>query len=326
MKKGILVLLGMFLMVSTVEAKNGNYLPNNNRGIYAYENAINFIENGIEFFVFVNGDFDFDTRLNNTFYTRNGFRINHNNTRVFRDFRGRINRIGNTLIRYNIRGNVFRIGNIHMRYFGNRLTNVGNLFVNYDRWGNPFFNGDVRGYFHNFNGVNVNVNVGRIFNFNDNFFNRPNFRRNYTRFREDHRYFYYRANRKGGNGNNREILRRRKPSNLNANNNRIKRNRNNTYRRGVDNARTTKRNSSNSIRRNADVRKNNVKENKRNRTIANSRNKNIRKANTVNSRRNADLNRKPSVKRKGLTENRGIKANSLRKNKTKEVVKRRRAN
>ena len=57
MKKGILIVLGMFLMVSAVEAKNDNYRPKSNKVNYSYENSVPFITRGIEFFVFINGDF-----------------------------------------------------------------------------------------------------------------------------------------------------------------------------------------------------------------------------------------------------------------------------
>lgn len=296
MKKGILILLAMFMMVSTVEAKNGNYLPNSNRIIYNYNNAVNFIERGVEFFIFSNGDFDFDTRLNNPFYTRNGIRIENNNLRVFRDFRGRINRIGTISIRYDFRGNVSRIGSIYMNYHRNRLTNVGNLFVNYDHWGNPIFTGTVRDHFYNYNGVRFNVNVGRICNFNDAFFYRPDFRRNYTQFREDSRFFYYRANRKMANSFRGEILRRRKPATLNnrnTRNNNVTRNSNNSYRRNNSNTRrslentSTRRNREVETRKNTsntrristnDIRNNNGKNIKRKvKTTKNSRNINTRK-------------------------------------------------
>ncbi|MFT5213347.1 MAG: hypothetical protein ACI9WV_001067, partial [Patiriisocius sp.] len=40
MKKGILIVLGMFLMVSAVEAKNDNYRPKSNKVNYSYENSV----------------------------------------------------------------------------------------------------------------------------------------------------------------------------------------------------------------------------------------------------------------------------------------------
>ena len=49
MKKGVLILLGMFMMVSTVEAKESEKIPNRIRVDYSYNNAVNFIERGIEF-------------------------------------------------------------------------------------------------------------------------------------------------------------------------------------------------------------------------------------------------------------------------------------
>ena len=63
MKKGILIFLGMFMMVSTVEANNGNRLLNRIGFNYSYDNSVNFVERGVEFFVFTNGEFDFDTQF-----------------------------------------------------------------------------------------------------------------------------------------------------------------------------------------------------------------------------------------------------------------------
>lgn len=94
MKKGILLLLGIFMTVSNIEAKQNDHRPELFRlNYYSYTNAINFSERGIDFFVFINGDFDFD--------------INYNrNIRINRDFRGRIKTIGNVSVRYDLRGNV----------------------------------------------------------------------------------------------------------------------------------------------------------------------------------------------------------------------------
>ena len=208
MKKGILILLGICMMVSTVEAKNGNYLSNSTTGLYAYENAVNFIENNIEFYVFTNGDFDYNTDYNRNARFSNG----RFNAVIVRDFRGRVRRIGNVAINYNFRGNVSRIGNISMRYFRNRLTDVGNLNVRYNNWGNPIFYGNVRDNYYYDNGIRVNLNIGAVCNFNDAYFFRNDFRRNYTQVREDNRFYYYKANRNAKIGKRNKILKRRKKS------------------------------------------------------------------------------------------------------------------
>jgi hypothetical protein len=63
MKKGVLILLGMFIMTSTVEAKIDNKLSNRIGVSYVYENTVNFTERGIEFYILTNGDFDFNIHV-----------------------------------------------------------------------------------------------------------------------------------------------------------------------------------------------------------------------------------------------------------------------
>lgn len=197
MKKGILLLLGIFMTVSNIEAKRNNHRPDFFRlNYYSYTNTINFSERGIDFFVFINGDFDFD--------------INYNrNIRINRDFRGRIKTIGNVSVRYDLRGNVTRIGDIYINYFRNRITRVGDLRVSYDRWGTPKFYGNIRNYYFD-NGIKFNVRYGDVCNFNDPFFFRNDFRRNYTQFREDRNFIYYKARPNASIGSRSKILKRRK--------------------------------------------------------------------------------------------------------------------
>lgn len=254
MKKGVLIVLGMLMMVSSVEAKKSENLPNRfGVNYYAYNNAVNFFENGIEFFVFTNGDFDFD--------------INFTNRRlpIDRDFRGRITRIGTISLRYDFRGNVTRIGGISMGYFRDRLTRVGNLRVRYDRWGDPIFNGNVRNFYYN-NGVRFNLSFGDVCNYNDPYFFRNDFRRNYSQIREDNNFFYYRANINANIGDRSQILRRRKPATLrNANSNISRRSANNTYRKNEINKRTSfNRDRTSSLRKD-----NHPKEIKRNPSLTN---------------------------------------------------------
>jgi hypothetical protein len=235
MKKGILILLGMFLMVSTVEAKKGYELPNRFGVNYSYNNAVNFVEKGIQFHIFTNGEFDFNTRYNDTYHDYNGKRTRNNSIAINRDFRGRIRTIGSVFINYDIRGNVTRIGNVFIRYRRGRLTSVGNLSVYYDRGGYPNFNGYVRDNFYVDNGIRINLNIGDVCDYNDGYFSHRDFRRNYTRIREDNNFFYYRANANANIGKRSTILRRIKPATVRSkrgvitNNNRD----NNTYRKNT---------------------------------------------------------------------------------------------
>ena len=202
MTKGIFIILGMLMMISTVEAKTFDNAPDRFSINYAYNDAVNFMERGIEFFIFANGEFDFDVRSN------------HRSLRIRRNFNGRIRSIGSVYIRYDLRGNVTRIGNISMRYFRGRLTNVGDLRVRYDRWEYPIFYGNVRDFYYN-NGVRFNVSFGDVFDYNDTYFFRNDFSRNYAQFREDRNFYYYRANPNSRIGKRSTILKRRKPASVN---------------------------------------------------------------------------------------------------------------
>merc|ERR1712194_299099 len=76
------------------------------------------------------------------------------------------------------------MGDIYINYFRNRITRVGDLRVSYNRWGAPKFYGNIRNYYFD-NGIRFNVSYGDVCNFNDPFFFKNDFRRNYTQFREE---------------------------------------------------------------------------------------------------------------------------------------------
>lgn len=272
MKKGVLILLGIFMMVSTVEAKTGENLPNRFRVNYSYNNAVNFTERGIEFFVFTNGDFDFDTNSNNYYNRRdNGVRIN-------RDYKGRVRSVGNVFINYDRRGNVTRIGNIYMRYYRGQLTKVGNLKVKYNRWGDPIFYGNVRNFYYD-NGIRFSINFGDIFNYNDAYFYRNDFRRNYTQFREDRNFYYYKARANAKIGKRSKILKRRKPTSKINNRKFIKNNRK-SYRKS--NSSVNIKRSLNTNSRNTDVKRNRVKKIEKN--IKKKSKSSYRKRNAINKK------------------------------------------
>ncbi|MCG1036289.1 hypothetical protein [Polaribacter sargassicola] len=248
MKKGLLLLLGMFIMVSTLEANNNNNLPNTYSFNYSLDDAVSFEEKGVEFFVFINGEFDF----NPDFYDRNG-RLIRRNINIDRDFRGRIRKVGNSYINYDSFGNVTRIGNVSMRYYRGQLTRVGNLRISYDRWGYPIFNGNVKNNYFSFNGIRINLNIGDIFDYNNAYFYHRDFSRNYSKIREDNRYFYYRAKPNAKIGKRSQILRRRKPvvTNIKRNSSSVVKRSNNSYRKPSNNNvrknNTNQRNNNNKI-------------------------------------------------------------------------------
>ncbi len=140
------------------------------RNAYRYNNSFIFVENGITFSVYPDGEFDFfiDNRINaganvnygsanitfNSGYNYNAFVqyddygavIQIENVPVFYDYYGRVNRIGGVDVWYR-NGRVRRVGGMHV-YYNNRgyyshytgYVNVYNQFYTY----RPYYNYFVR--------------------------------------------------------------------------------------------------------------------------------------------------------------------------------------
>ncbi|CAM1367241.1 conserved exported hypothetical protein [Tenacibaculum sediminilitoris] len=210
MRTGILLLLAM-MSLTAVNADNIEKSTSRIGVTNRYNDAVTFVERGIQFHVFLNGDFDFNTHYNR--YSDYGVRIK-------RDRRGRIRSVGNVYVNYDARGNVKRIGSVFMRYQFGSLFRVGNLSIQYDRWGNPRFRGYVKPKNHRYNDdyyyyndgvdVNIDINIGDIFNYDDVYFYRKDFGRNYRQFREDNDFFYYKALPNAKIGKRSKIIKRRK--------------------------------------------------------------------------------------------------------------------
>jgi hypothetical protein len=177
---------------------------------------IQFSERGIDFFVFPNGEFDFNTRPNDNggdyyFKTagRRSVEANRGNlenygVRIERDNFGRIRRIGNTFINYDFQDRVSRIGTIFLKYNRFALIQIGGLQLVYNRFGelvNTFGSVKSRGYsgftntYYYGNGNNSNVyyrnNNNNSCN-NDNFSDSNNFLNNED-LENDDTHYYYRA-------------------------------------------------------------------------------------------------------------------------------------
>ncbi|MGJ8744379.1 hypothetical protein [Polaribacter sp.] len=306
MKKGILLVVGMLMMVSTATAKNGTELLNNSWVNYSYDNSVNFVERGVEFFVFTNGEFDFDTHYNDTYYDYNGNRRSVNNVSIQRDYRGRINRIGNVFVNYDYRGNVSKIGNVFISYYRGRLTNVGNLRVQYDRGGYPQFYGYVKDNFHVYNGIRVNLNIGTVHSYNDVYFYGSDFSRNYSQIREDTNFYYYRAKPNAKIGKRSTILKRRKPASIRTGKTITHRKSNNTYRKPASSkinrkVVVEKRNNNNSNRNSSTTRSNGKKTITRGTTTyrkpatVNSTRKSSTRKTTIENKNNRTSTRKPAT-------------------------------
>ena len=165
----LLVVASIFLVGNmALASENPVFSDNTNRrGYYIdYRDAepIIFRERGIEFMLFPNGEFDFNTRpsgpryaINNTNDapgTRGYYGTSERGIRVEHDNFGRVRRIGNVYINYDAFGRVKRIGTIYMSYNSFAVTKVGNMRIVYDRRGRivdvfGFINYANNGYFYN---------------------------------------------------------------------------------------------------------------------------------------------------------------------------------
>lgn len=116
------------------------------KGHFNFDEPISFIERGIEFFVFPNGDFDFNTRPQDSqgdyFYRTAGKRTTAQARRpvnygvlIEHDSFGRVRRIGNTFINYDGMDRVKRIGTVYMTYNRFALTQIGGMHIVYNRRG-----------------------------------------------------------------------------------------------------------------------------------------------------------------------------------------------
>lgn len=166
-KKITLLVVASILLVGSMAyaSENPVFTDNTNRrGFYIdYRDAepIIFKERGIEFMLFPNGEFDFNTRpirsrTNETtgaprrvYYgtSERGIRVEHDNF-------GRVRRVGNVYINYDVFGRVKRIGTIYMSYNSFALTRIGNMRIIYDRRGRivnvfGFINYANNGYVYN---------------------------------------------------------------------------------------------------------------------------------------------------------------------------------
>ena len=167
MKKLILLFAGLLIGLTTASATEqthqdpDNHLDITNRTRYAQ--PIMFMERGVEFLIFPDGSFDFNTHGNDgyydddTYYKNNSRRgginatyrgpnvsVNFSTKRtsrglsVIRDRDGKVRRIGNVFLNYDRYGNITRAGSVYIRYSRGRnatVAQVGGLRVNYNHWG-----------------------------------------------------------------------------------------------------------------------------------------------------------------------------------------------
>ena len=109
-----------------------------------------FMERGVEFFIFPDGQFDFNTRpsggkinykpngrrmVNRTYGAPMNSRIQNYGVKVEHDDFGRVRRIGNVFINYDANDRIKRVGSVYMSYNRFALEQVGGLQIIYNRRG-----------------------------------------------------------------------------------------------------------------------------------------------------------------------------------------------
>ena len=161
MKKLVLLFTGLLIGLTTVSAaettsaNKGERLDITKR--YRVTQPILFVERGVEFMIFSDGSFDFNTNYGNQAYNSRpygrrssvnvtygtpGRHVQYASPRdrgiiITHDYDGKVRRIGNIFINYDNYGRIKRAGTVYMKYqkHGGSLKQVGGLKVKYNRWG-----------------------------------------------------------------------------------------------------------------------------------------------------------------------------------------------
>ena len=181
MKKITLLVASLLLIGNVTIASEKNVFGANEEGyrfITDFRDAdpIVFKERGVEFFIFLDGQFDFNTQpttadpryrtedmnrtqgapgvrtvsVSSTYYGPvAGVRVEHDN-------QGRVRRVGNVFINYDAYGRVKRVGSVYMKYNSFALKQVGNMKIIYNRRGQII---DIVGFVNYYNQGN-NYNYG----------------------------------------------------------------------------------------------------------------------------------------------------------------------
>lgn len=154
MKKITLLVASIFLIgggVANATEKTNFSLERRLPVDFRNAEPIVFTERGIEFFVFPDGQFDFNTRpstdsdmyykstrtsaVNKTYGAPTNFRNQNYGIKVEHDNSGKVRRIGNVFINYDANDRIKRIGSIYMTYNRFALEQVGGLKIIYNRRG-----------------------------------------------------------------------------------------------------------------------------------------------------------------------------------------------
>ncbi|WP_447635617.1 hypothetical protein [Flavobacterium microcysteis] len=154
MKKITLLVASILFVGNIANAETTHYLGDKNFiANFTMDEPIAFVERGITFYVFPDGQFDFNTEptvANDIVYYKSGKRsssANVNTTygapgvrngqgvKIEHDSQGRIRRIGNVFVNYDAYDRIKRIGTVYMSYNRYALSQIGGLQLIYNRRG-----------------------------------------------------------------------------------------------------------------------------------------------------------------------------------------------
>ncbi|WP_452224545.1 hypothetical protein [Lacinutrix chionoecetis] len=167
MKKLVLLFTGMLIGLTTVTAAEkvesaslGEDLTITNR--YNFNQPIQFVERGVEFLIFPDGSFDFNTNIEDNHYNhddgyyrrtpirRRSVNVTHGapgtqvrfsaprsrGVIVTHDSDGKVRRIGNLFVNYNRYDQVKRLGSVYIDYNKHGLVKqIGGLKIKYNKRG-----------------------------------------------------------------------------------------------------------------------------------------------------------------------------------------------
>jgi hypothetical protein len=200
MKKITLLVASIFVFGgSVVNAAEKIDFSVERRSPVDFRNAdpIVFTERGIEFFIFPDGQFDFNTRpstgstggmyykagkkngMNKTYGAPANYRNGNYGVKVEHDNMGRVRRIGNVMINYDSNDRVKRVGSVYMTYNRYALERVGGLEIIYNRRGQIV---DIVGA----------VKGGRGYEYSQNSYGNNDYGNSQNSNDDD--YYYYRTN------------------------------------------------------------------------------------------------------------------------------------
>lgn len=309
MKKFIFLLAGLFLTGFTVNAGTISTNANAPSTFYGgYGNSFIFVEDGIEFSVFRDGQFDFNILRGNSRlgvslnspnvsisfnsgydydayvqYDEFGAVIQIENTPVFYDYYGRVNQIGNIQIHYNNFGYINRVGGLYVHY------NRSNTFSHFTGFINIYNRAYVYRPWHRFYSIPA-YDYCVVYN-------RP-----YRQFYAPVRYVYNRpfynnyrprtaiATRRGNT-----IIRNRNYATVNRSDRNVTRVNTNAISRRVVAQNNRGERPDNNVDINRTVNRNTTVKRDNNSEININRNTTIRRANNSNNNRTIERNTRPSV-------------------------------